>query len=175
MSQWKIDAAHSEIKFKAKHLVISTVTGHFAKYDATVKTDKDDFSDAQISFEADVNSIVTNNDQRDGHLKSPDFFDVDNYPKLKFVSKSVKKISDSKFELAGDLTIRDVTKEITLDVTYNGRTGGLGNTEVAGFEMTGKLNRFEYGLKWNALTEAGNVVVGETINIEITAELIKQN
>jgi polyisoprenoid-binding protein YceI len=173
MAIWKVDQAHSEIKFKAKHLVVSTVTGQFTSFDGTVESDKLDFSDANISFEADINSISTNNEQRDGHLKSPDFFDAANHPKLSFVSKSITKKSDDEYVVTGDITIRETTKEISLNVTYNGTTKGFGDVDVAGFEITGKLNRFDFGLHWNALTEVGGIVVGDEVKIEISAEIQK--
>lgn len=175
MAIWKIDPAHSEIKFKVKHLVISTVTGQFKTFDATVESEKTDFTDAKISFWADVNSIDTRNEQRDAHLKSADFFDATNYPRIEFTSKSIIKKSDSEYEVTGDLTIRGTTKEIILNVTYNGTVKGFGDIEVAGFEITGKLNRFDFGLKWNALTEAGGIVVGDEVKIEISCELTKVN
>jgi Uncharacterized conserved protein len=173
MATWKIDPVHSEIKFKVKHLVVSTVTGQFNKFEGTVESDKPDFTDAKIKFEADVNSIDTKNEQRNNHLKSADFFDAANYPKLTFLSKSIKKKSDNEYEVVGDLTIRQTTKEIKLDVVYNGTVKGFGGVDVAGFEMTGKLNRFDYGLQWNALTEVGGIVVAEDVKIEISAELNK--
>lgn len=172
MATWKIDPVHSEIKFKVRHLVVSSVTGQFNNFDATVEADKPDFSDAKIKFEADVNSITTKNDQRDGHLKSADFFDAANHPKITFVSTSVVKKGDG-FEVTGDLTMRETTKPITLAVTYNGTVKGLGGGEVAGFEIRGKVNRFDYGLQWNGLTEAGGVVVGDEVKLEIEAELNK--
>jgi polyisoprenoid-binding protein YceI len=174
MALWKVDQAHSEIKFKVKHLVVSTVTGQFTSFSGTVESDKPDFSDSKISFEADINSINTNNEQRDGHLKSPDFFDAANHPKLTFVSKSISKKSYEEYIVVGDMTIRGITKEISLNVTYNGTTKGFGGVDVAGFEITGKLNRFDYGLQWNALTEAGGIVVSEEVKIEISAELNRQ-
>src|SRR5687768_8473667 len=143
MTTWKIDPAHSEVKFKVKHLVVSTVTGHFNNYTATAET-LGDFSDAKVSFEADVNSIDTKNEQRDGHLKSPDFFDAATHPKLTFVSKSSKKKSDNEFEVIGDLTIRGTKKETKLNVIYNGTVKGFGGIEVAGFEITGKVNRQDF-------------------------------
>lgn len=173
MAIWKIDPAHTEIKFKVKHLVVSTVTGQFNKFEGTVESDKPDFTDAKIKFEAEVNSIDTKNEQRDNHLKSADFFDAANFPKLTFTSKSIKKKSDYEYEVIGDLTIRATTKEIKLDVIYNGTVKGFGGVDVAGFEMTGKLNRFDYGLQWNALTEVGGIVVAEEVKIEISAELNK--
>jgi polyisoprenoid-binding protein YceI len=173
MAQWKIDPVHSEINFKVKHLVVSTVTGTFGKFDATIEATKDDFSDAKFTFEAEVNSVSTKNEQRDGHLKSPDFFDAANHPKMTFVSKSVKKTSDFELQVVGDLTMRGVTKEVPLEVIYNGTVAGLGGAKVAGFEVKGKVNRFDFGLQWNALTEAGGVMVSNEVRIEILAEFAK--
>ncbi len=173
MAIWKVDLAHSEIKFKVKHLVVSSVTGQFTSFNGTVESDKPDFSDAKIQFEADVNSINTKNEQRDGHLKSPDFFDAANHPKLTFVSKSITKKSDDEYIVLGDITIRGTSKEISLNVTYNGSTKGFGGVDVAGFEISGKLNRFDFGLQWNALTEVGGIVVGDEVKIDITTELQK--
>lgn len=170
MSLWKVDLTHSEVSFKVKHLVVSTVTGHFDKFEATIEADKKDFSDAKIQFEAEINSINTKSDQRDAHLKSPDFFDAAKYPKMSFVSKSVKPVSDNKLRVVGDLTMRGVTKEIALDVIYNGAVAGFGGIQVAGFEIRTKVNRFDFGLQWNALTEVGGVVVGNEVKIEILAE-----
>lgn len=173
MAQWKIDQAHSEINFKVKHLVVSTVSGTFGKFDATIEANKEDFSDAKFGFEADVASVNTKNEQRDGHLKSPDFFDTAKYPTMTFVSKSVKKVSDYELQVTGDLTIRGTKKEVTLDVLYNGTVAGFGGAKVAGFEVQGKINRFDFGLQWNALTEAGGVVVSNEVKIEILAEFNK--
>ena len=170
MTKWKIDPAHSEINFRVKHLVVSTVRGHFDNFNATIETSKEDFSDAKIQFEADIKSINTNNEQRDTHLKSADFFDADNHPKMSFESTSVKKISESEMEVKGNFTLRGVTKEITLDVNFNGIVSGFGDVKVAGFEINAKLNRFDYGLQWNTLTEAGGVVVSNEVKIEILAE-----
>lgn len=173
MALWKIDPAHSEINFKVKHLVISTVTGTFGTFNALIEAEKDDFSDARITFEADVDSISTKNAQRDGHLKSPDFFDVPKHPKMNFVSTSVRKVSDFELEVIGNLTLRGLTNPIRLDVIYNGTVSGFGGQQVAGFEIKGKINRFDYGLTWNALTEAGGVVVSNEVKIEILAEFNK--
>ncbi len=173
MALWKIDSAHSEVSFKVKHLVVSTVTGNFGQFDATIQSEKADFSDVKVAFEADINSINTKNEQRDGHLKSADFFDSAKYPKMSFASTSVKKVSDYELKVTGKLTMRGVTKEITLDVVYNGTVPGFGGNQVAGFEIRTKLNRFDYGLQWNALTEAGGVVVSNEVRIEILAEFNK--
>jgi len=173
MTTWKIDPAHSEVNFKVKHLVVSTVSGHFGSFDATIETRDDDFANASVKFEADINTINTKNEQRDGHLKSPDFFDAASYPKMSFVSTSVKKTSDFEFRVTGNLTMRGVTKEIALDVIYNGTVSGFGATQVAGFEIRTRINRFDFGLTWSALTETGGVVVSNEVKIEILAEFNK--
>lgn len=175
MTKWKIDPTHSEVSFKVKHLVISTVVGNFKAFDASIETSKEDFSDAVIKFEAEINSINTKNEQRDAHLKSADFFDAENNPKMTFESASVEKISDFEMKVKGNLTLRGVTKEVTLDVIYNGTVSGFGDSTVAGFEVRGKINRFDFGLQWNALTEAGGVVVSNEVKIEILAEFNKVN
>ena len=172
MTQWLIDPAHSEVKFKVKHLVISTVTGQFRQFSGSVISEKPDFSDAQISFTADVNSISTNNDQRDGHLKSPDFFDAASYPSLTFTSTSITQVADREYAMHGTMTIRGVAKEVNLAVHYNGTVKGF-EGDVAAFEITGKLNRQDFGLRWNALTESGGVVVGDEVKLEIAVELKK--
>lgn len=171
MRTWKIDSAHSEVKFKVKHLLVSTVSGKFNSFNAEIVSADDEFENSKVTFSADIDSIDTGNEQRDGHLKSADFFDAENHPDLTFVSKTFKKKSESKYELTGDFSIRGVTKEITLDVEYNGKSKGFDNLEVAGFEITGKINRFDFGLQWNALTEAGGIVVGPDVKLEIFAEM----
>ena len=173
MSLWRIDPAHSEVNFKVKHLVVSTVTGTFGRYDATIESAAEDFSDAKVTFEADVDSISTKNEQRDAHLKSPDFFHAAKHPKMSFVSTSVKKVSDHELQVTGNLTLRGITKEITLDVIYNGTVAGFGGITVAGFEIRARLNRFDFGLQWSALTETGGVVVSNEVKIEILAEFTR--
>lgn len=174
MATWKMDSAHSEVKFKVRHLVISTVTGNFNQFSGTAESNNGDFTDAKITFEADVNSIDTKSEQRDGHLKSADFFDAANHPKLSFVSKSLTKKSEDEYELTGDLTIRGTTKEVKLAVAYNGTVKGFGGSfDVAAFEINGKINRQDFGLKWSALTETGGVVVSDDVKLEILAEFVK--
>ncbi len=175
MKTWKIDPFHSEIKFKVKHLLVSTVSGSFDKFDGKIETENDNFDNAKISFEADANSINTGNEMRDNHLRSADFFDAANNPKITFVSKSFKRKSDSDYELTGDITIRGITKEITLNTVYNGKAKDMQGSNVAGFEITGNLNRFDFGLKWNALTEAGGFTVGDIVKIEINTEVKEEN
>jgi polyisoprenoid-binding protein YceI len=174
MATWKMDTAHSEVKFKVRHLVISTVSGNFNQFSGIAESNKEDFTDAKINFEADVNSVDTKNEHRDGHLKSPDFFDAANHPKLTFVSRSFTKKSADQYELTGDLTIRGITKEVKLAVAYNGTVKGFGGSfDVAAFEINGKINRQDFDLKWSALTETGGVVVGDEVKFEILAEFVR--
>jgi polyisoprenoid-binding protein YceI len=170
MARWNIDPIHSEVKFKVKHLVISTVTGHFNNFKAQISGDREDFTDANITFEATVDSIDTKNAQRDGHLKSADFFDAENHPTITFQSKSITTTDGAEYKVLGDLVIRGTKKEVTLNVSYNGAVKGFGGIDVIAFDITGKINRREFGLGWNALTEAGGVVVGDEVKLEITAE-----
>lgn len=170
MATWTIDHSHSEVNFKVRHMLVSNVRGNFGSYSATIEAADENFSDAVIRFEAAIDSINTGNEQRDGHLKSPDFFDAASHPTMTFASRTVSVVSAHEMKVEGDLTIRGVTKPITLDVIYNGTVSGFGGVEIAGFEITGTINRFDYGLEWNALTEAGGVVVGSDVKIEIVAE-----
>jgi polyisoprenoid-binding protein YceI len=170
MAQWIIDPAHTEVQFKVKHLVISTVTGRFTSVRGSIQAAKPDFSDARVRFEADVDSINTGNEQRDGHLKSPDFFDAANHPTLSFVSTSMAKKGEGRYELTGNMTIRGTTRPMRLDVVYHGTVKGF-DGDVAAFEISGKLNRQDFGLRWNAMTEAGGVVVSDEVKLEIAAEL----
>ncbi|MBS1915884.1 MAG: polyisoprenoid-binding protein [Bacteroidetes bacterium] len=175
LTKWVLDPTHSEVTFKIKHLMITNVSGQFTKYDVSVETEGEDFMTAKVSFTADVNSITTNNEQRDAHLKSPDFFNAAEYPQLKFVAKKYENVdNDGSYELYGDLTIRDVTKQVKLDVEFGGViTDPWGNTR-AGFTISGKINRKEFGLAWHAVTEAGGIVVADDARIHVAIELIKQ-
>ena len=174
MAKWTIDTAHSEIGFKVKHLVISTVSGKFTKFEGQLEGDPGDLSKAQINFSADIDSITTGNEQRDGHLKSADFFDAANHPKLLFKSTAIVDKGDNHYSVTGDLTIRNTTKPITLNVEFGGIQDNLYNQTVAGFEITGKINRQEYGLNWSAVTEAGGIVVADDVKLVIDAELVKE-
>ena len=174
MATYKIDPAHSEIGFKVKHLMISNVSGSFEKFDATMTAEKDDFTDASISFEADADSVTTNNEQRDTHLKSDDFFNAEKFPKLTFKSSTIKKIDDENYKLTGDLTIREITKKVTLDVVYGGNIVDPWGFTRAGFEITGKINRKEYDLKWHAITETGGFVVSDDVKLHLHIEMVKQ-
>lgn len=170
LSKWSVDEAHSEITFSVKHLVISTVTGKFNEFDASVQTEKDNFEDAEINFTAKTSSIDTGNEDRDNHLKSDDFFNAAEYPELIFKSTSFKKTGDEEYELKGDLTIRDYTKPVTLKAVYGGTVEDpYGNTKT-GFEIKGKINRKEFGLTWNGVTEAGNVVVSDEVKLNLNVQ-----
>jgi len=174
MATYKIDAAHSDITFKVKHLMITNVTGSFTKFDATMESAAADFSDAKISFEADTDSISTNNEQRDGHLKSDDFFAAGKFPKLSFQSKSFTKKNGDTYTLTGGLTIRDITKTVELDVEYGGTMTDPYGQVKSGFEINGKINRKDFGLTWGAVTEAGGVVVSDEVKLHLSVQMIKQ-
>lgn len=172
-TKWVFDKTHSKIQFDVAHLVISEVTGQFNAYDGTVLSDKPDFSDAVIDFAIDVKSINTDDAKRDGHLQSPDFFDAAKFPQITFKSKSMTKAGDNLYKLTGDFTMHGVTKTITLDVQYNGtKNDPYGNTK-AGFKITAKINRTDYGLKYNAPLEGGGLVIGEEVKITCKVELLK--
>ena len=174
LTKWSIDPMHSEVQFKVKHLVISTVTGFFKSFSGSVESDGEDFSDAKIEFSLDIDSIDTTQTQRDEHLKSAEFFDAAQYPHITFKSTSLTKTGDDEYKLTGDLTIKDVTKPVTLDVEYGGSAADFYGNTKAGFEVTGKINRKEFGLTWDGVTEAGSIVVGEDIKLTINAQLTKQ-
>jgi polyisoprenoid-binding protein YceI len=167
-TKWAIDPTHSEVSFKVKHLVISTVTGYFRKFDGYAESSSDDFQGAKVSFLADIDSIDTNQADRDGHLKSDDFFNAAQYPKLSFSGI----IEGDK--LKGELTIREVTKAVELDVDFGGVAGDPYGQTKAGFEIEGKISRKDFNLKWNAITEAGSVVVSDAVRIIISVQLVKQ-
>ncbi len=174
MPTYKIDADHSDIMFKVKHLMISTVTGIFKKFDATLEVDENDLTKAKVYFEADVDSVDTKNEQRDAHLKSDDFFNAEQFPKMTFTSTSIEKVSDDEYTLNGNLTIRDITKAISLKVEYNGDVVDPWGLERKGFEISGKINRKEFGLKWSAVTEAGGLVVADDVKLAMNVEMVKQ-
>ncbi len=172
---WKIDPVHSEILFKVKHLMITTVTGSFKKFDLEVETETEDFSTARkIEFTADIDSISTNNEQRDTHLKSADFFDAEQHTQLRFIGKNYEVTGEDEATLEGDLIIKGVTKPITLNVEFGGIVTDPYGQVKAGFTVTGKISRKEYGLTWNAVTEAGQVVVSDVIKIHAEIQLVKQ-
>lgn len=166
---WKIDNAHSEVAFKVKHMMISTVTGHFENFDAIITTNDETFNNATVAFNAKTDSINTKNKDRDEHLKSEDFFNSAAFPEMKFVSKSF----DGQL-LVGDLTLRGVTKEVELNADLNGVAVDPYGQTKAGFEITGEISRKEFDLTWSPVTEAGSIVVSDKVKLVIDAQFIKQ-
>lgn len=172
---WAIDPSHSEVQFKIKHLMITNVTGSFNIFQAAVSTEDENFSNANITFTADVNSINTGNEQRDGHLKSADFFDAGTYPQIKFTNAKAQSVdNDGSYDMFGDLTIRNITKNVKLSVEFGGVVkDAYGNTK-AGFTINGKINRKDFGLVWSGVTEAGGVILSDEVKIMAEIQLIEQ-
>jgi polyisoprenoid-binding protein YceI len=168
-TNWVIDNSHSEIAFKVKHMMISSVTGNFEDFQAIAQTDGENFNNALIEFTAKTDSISTKNKDRDAHLKSDDFFNSEQFPEMKFVSKSF-----NGEQLIGDLTIRDITKEITLEAELNGIAVDPYGQTKAGFEIKGEINRKDYNLTWSGVTEAGSIVVSDKVKLAIDVQFIKQ-
>jgi len=173
-TKWVIDPAHSEIQFKVKHMMITTVTGSFKEFKSEVQTDGDDFATAKVIFEASAASVFTNAEQRDAHLRSGDFFDAENFPVIKFVSASMENIDEENWQLTGNLTIRDTTKPVKLDVEFGGVGKDPWGSTKAGFSINGKLNRKDWGLNWNAALEAGGVLVSDEVRIYAEVQYAKQ-
>lgn len=170
---WKLDGAHSKVRFTTKYLLISDVDGEFKKFDGTVTSSAADWSDLKADFSVDVNSITTDNEKRDGHLKSDDFFNVEKYPNITFKSTGIKSLGNKKYTITGQLTIRDVSKTVTLPLVYGGTvTDPWGNIK-AGFKATGSINRQEYGLKWANKAATGEAVVSDDVDFTIDLILIK--
>ncbi|HVW97624.1 MAG TPA: YceI family protein [Mucilaginibacter sp.] len=173
-TKWAVDPMHSEVQFKVKHLVISTVSGFFKSFEGTMETEGDNFENAGISFAINIDSIDTNQTQRDEHLKSPEFFDSAQFPQITFKSTSFTKTSDDEYDLVGDLTIKGITKSVKLAAEFGGSTDDFYGNTKAGFEVTGKINRKDFGLTWDGVTEAGSIVVGEDIKLLINIQFAKQ-
>lgn len=173
-TKWVLDPMHSEVQFKIKHLVISTVTGFFKKFEGAVIAKGDTFEGAEVDFSLDIDSIDTTQEQRDGHLKSAEFFDAEKYPHITFKSTSLEKVTDEEYKLNGHLTIKDVTKPVTLDVEFGGTATDFYGNLKAGFEVSGKINRKDFGLVWDGVTEAGAIVVGDEVKLTINAQFAKQ-
>jgi polyisoprenoid-binding protein YceI len=172
---WKLDPMHSEVQFKVKHLMITTVTGYFKSFDVNVTTEGEDFSKASaIEFMADINSLSTNNEQRDGHLLSADFFDAGNHGQLRFVGQKFEKTGDDTAKLTGELTLHGVTKPVTVNVELGGIVVDPYGQTKAGFTVTGKISRKDFGLTWSAVTEAGSVVVSDEVKLAADIQLVKQ-
>ena len=171
-AKWSIDKPHSTVKFAVTHLVVSEVGGSFKLFDGSMESTKPDFSDAKINFTVDVNSLNTDNEMRDKHLKSDDFFNAEKFPAMKFQSTSFTPAGGNKYKLAGNLTIRDVTKPVVFDVTYGGTVTTQGKTKL-GFKAKTSIDRFDYNLKWNKATEAGGLVVSKDVDLTVNVEMNK--
>lgn len=173
-TNWNFDNSHSEIGFSVTHMLISETDGYFKDYIGSVVSSNDDFQNATINFEAKTTSIFTDNEKRDNHLRSDEFFDAEKFPTLSFESKSFTKVDGKNYKLVGDLTIKGITKEVTLSAKYNGTiTDPWGNTR-AGFKISGEVDRFDYNLTWNVALEAGGLVVSKEVELDIKVELIKE-
>ena len=171
-TKWVIDPTHSELLFKVKHLMITNVKGEFRKFDASILANGDDFSQAKVSATVDADSVFTNNDDRDKHLKSEDFFDVENHKTLHFEGTSFEKLDDNNYKLKGNLTIIGTSKEVTLDVEYGGTAVDPWGNKKAGFSISGKINRKDWGLNWNAALEAGGVMVSDAVKINAEVQFV---
>lgn len=170
LTKWNLDPSHSEIQFKVKHLMITNVTGQFKVMDGAVETEGDDFTNAKIAFTADAASIDTGNEQRDGHLRSGDFFDAEQFPSIRFESDA---FNAAEGKVNGQLTIRDVSHPVTLDVEFSGTNKDPWGNQKAGFSVSGKINRTDWGLNWNAALEAGGVLVSEDVRLSAEVQFVK--
>ncbi len=172
---WNVDKVHSNVKFAVSHMVVSEVEGSFKMFDGNLVASKADLSDAKVNFSVDVASVNTDNDRRDGHLKSDDFFNAEKFPKMSFVSKSMKPLGNNKYKLSGDLTIRDVTKTVDFDVTFGGQIKTKNQqgqeSSKAGFKAKATIDRIAFGLKWDRALETGNLVVGKDVDITVLVEM----
>ena len=173
-TNWNADTMHSEIGFKVKHMMITNVSGSFGKFNASASTEGEDFTTATFEFAADVDSINTGVADRDAHLKSDDFFNAEKYPQLTFKSTSVQKKNDEEYVISGDLTIRDVTQKVDLNAEFGGIAVDPYGQTKAGFTISGKIRRSEFGLKWSAITEAGSIVVSDDIKLHSEIQFVKQ-
>jgi polyisoprenoid-binding protein YceI len=174
-TKWALDPTHSEVQFKIKHLVISTVTGAFNTFAGSMESAGDDnFENAKVEFSLDVESINTNQEQRDAHLRGEEFFDAAKFPHIKFESTSFVKTSGNEYKITGNLTVKDVTKPVTLEAEYGGSAVDFYGNHKAGFEVSGKINRKEFGLTWGAVTEAGSIVVGDDVKLLFNVQFAKQ-
>lgn len=174
-TKWNIDASHSELLFKVKHLMITNVKGEFRKFTAEIDSANDDFTDADIRMSIDAASVFTNNEDRDNHLRSADFFDSEKYPHITFESTSLNKISDEQYKLTGFLTIKGISKEVTLNAEFGGLNRDPWGNEKAGFSISGAFNRKDWGLNWNAALETGGVLVSDEVKMSAEVQFVKQS
>ena len=173
-TKWILDANHSELGFKIRHLMIANVSGSFKNFNGEVETENEDFSTAKVNLTAEIASISTNNEQRDAHLRNSDFFDAEKFPELSFKSTRIEKIDAENFTLHGNLTLKGITNPIKLNVEFNGLTKDPWGGERAGFAVTGKINRSDFGVTFNALLENSGVALGEEVKIICELEVVKQ-
>ena len=171
---WEIDATHSQATFSVKHMMISTVRGHFEVLSGKLHIDEEHPDNSWVEAEVDAASINTRDAKRDGHLRSPDFFDVEKYPKITFKSTKVTPTGNNEYRVTGNLTMHGVTKEETLHADYSGQVKDLYGLQRAAFSVKGKINRKDFGLNWNVGLEAGGVLVGEDVNIEIDLAAVQK-
>ncbi|MFB5190187.1 YceI family protein [Alicyclobacillus fastidiosus] len=171
---WAVDASHSEIGFSAKHMMFTTVRGSFKKFEATVTADPEDLSTAEIDFTIDVASVDTRNEDRDNHLRSGDFFDVENYPTITFKATEIKTTGEHEYDMTGDVTIHGVTKPVTFHVAYQGTGKNPWGAEVAGFEATATISRKDFGLTYNAALETGGVLISDQVKLNLEIQASKQ-
>lgn len=174
ITKWQMDPTHSEIQFKVKHMMVSNVTGEFKKFDVQLETEGHDFTTAKASFTADIDSVTTRVEQRDNHLKSADFFDAANHPKMTFQSTKITKKNDSEYEMEGNLTIRETTKPVVFQVEHFGIIKDPYGNQRAGFEIAGKIKRMDFGLKYNAVIETGGLVAANEVKINANVEFVHQ-
>lgn len=170
---WNLDNAHSEVSFKVKHMMISNVTGHFSDFSASVTSEGDDFTTANIEFAIKSATVNTGSEQRDNHLRSAEFFESDKFPEIKFKGTKFEKIDNENYKLTGDLTVKDVTKSITLNAEHGGIGKDPWGNIKTGFTVTGKINRKDFGLNWNAVLETGGVMVSEEVRIAAEVQFVK--
>ena len=172
-TKWVLDAAHSEMQFKIRHLMITNITGQFTKFEGTVETEGEDFTTAKARISADISSISTNNAQRDGHLQTGDFFDAANHPQLTFESEKMEKLDEENYKLHGTFTMRGVSKKISLDVEFGGIVKDPRGNIKAGFTITGKINRKDFGVNFGMLTETGGMALGDEVKLNVSAQFTK--
>lgn len=173
-TKWVLDPTHSEVTFKVKHLMFTNVSGNFTKFEATASSEDENFDNASFSFSAEVDSINTNNADRDGHLKSADFFDAAQFPTITFTSTNVAKAEEGEYVVTGDLSIHGETKSVTLAVEYGGIQKDPWGNIKSGFSVVGKINRKDFGLSWNAALETGGVMLGEEVKLALELQFVKQ-
>ena len=171
---WSLDPTHSEIQFKVKHLMISTVTGQFSQFSGTIETEGDDFVTGKVHFEAEADSISTNNNQRDIHLRTGDFFDTEKYPKIIFDGEKIEKTGEDEYRLHGSISIKGVSKKIVLNIEFGGITQDPWGNTRAGFSVTGKINRYDFGITFGSVSETGGLLLGDEVKIHANVQFVKE-